>query len=73
MSLRVYVGKMVASFQRSLISYFSDMTFEKVAFLICFAIGTIFLFIAIFGPWRYYLLMCVSYIAAFIVTEERER
>ena len=52
--------------------YFSVITLEKAGFMICFLMGTIFLFIALFGPWRYYFLAVLSYLAAFLSTEERE-
>lgn len=73
MGIKLNISKFVDSCCKNLVAYFSHMTIEKVAFLICFTIGTVFLFVAIFGPWRYYVLMGVSYISAFIVTEEREK
>ena len=48
------------------------MTIEKVASLACLALGTVFLFMAVFGPWKYYFPMTLSYIAALIVTEDRD-
>ena len=73
MGIKLNISKIVDSCYRNLVAYFSHMTIEKVAFLICFTIGIVFLFVAIFGPWRYYVLTAVSFISAFIVTEEREK
>ncbi len=65
--------KLLESCSRGIVSYFSKITFEKAAFMGCFTLGTVFLFMALFGPWKYYLLMTICYISAFMVTEERER
>ena len=64
--------KLLESCSRGMTAYFSNMTIEKVASLACLALGTVFLFMAVFGPWKYYFPMTLSYIAAFIVTEDRE-
>ena len=72
MGVRLYISKFVESCGNGLKNYFTDITLEKAAFLMCFTFGLVFLFIALFGPWRYYLLAAICFISAFIVTEERE-
>ena len=64
--------KLLESCSRGMTAYFSNMTIEKVASLACFMLGNVFLFMAVFGPWKYYFPMTLSYIAALIVTEDRE-
>ena len=72
MGIGLNLHRIAESSAKYLKEYFAVMILEKAAFMICFALGTIFLFIALFGPWRYYFLAVLSYIAAFLVTEERE-
>ena len=72
MGIGLNLHRIVESSAKYLKEYFAVITLEKAAFMTCFALGTIFLFIALFGPWRYYFLAVLSYLAAFISTEERE-
>lgn len=72
MGIKLYISKFVESCSRGLLNYFSHMTLEKVSFLICFALGIVFLIAALAGAWRYYVTMFMCFIAAFLVTEERE-
>jgi len=68
MSIRLYITRIAKSFT----GWFAELTLEKVSFLICFTLGTVFLLMGVFGPWRYLVLMGICYISAFMVTEERE-
>ncbi len=68
MSIRLYITKMARSFSR----LFAGLTIEKISFMVCFTLGTIFLLMGIFGPWRYLVLTILCYLSAFMVTEERE-
>ena len=72
MGVRLSISKFVESCGSGLKQYFADITLEKAAFLMCFTFGLAFLFIAFFGPWRYYILALICFISAFIVTEDRE-
>ena len=73
MGIRLNVSKFVESCSKSIVKYFSTMTLEKGSSLVCFTMGTVFLILALCGPWKYYVTMSLCYLAAFIVTEDRER
>ncbi|MBQ7811887.1 MAG: hypothetical protein IJ394_04955 [Bacteroidales bacterium] len=73
MGIRLNISKFVESCSKNIVKYFSTMTLEKGSSLVCLIGGTVFLILALCGEWKYYVTMGLCYIAAFIVTEERER
>lgn len=53
-----------------------DGSMERICSIILFAVGTIFLLMALFGAWRYFFTMGVCYAAGLLfreVGEENEK
>ena len=45
---------------------------EKVCSIICVALGTIFMVMALLVTWRYLVTVGICYATAFLITEEKE-
>lgn len=52
---------------------FNDCTMERVCSVILFAAGTVFLFMALFGAWKYFFTMAVCYAAGILVREDIDK
>lgn len=55
--------------------HIKESSMERICSVILFAVGTVFLLMALFGAWRYFFTMGVCYAAGFLfreVDEEKE-
>ncbi len=50
----------------------SVVVMEKICSIVCFVAGTIFLLIALFGAWKYFLTMGICYAAGILVSEDAD-
>ena len=45
---------------------------EKICSIVCFVAGTVFLLIALFGSWKYFLTMGICYAAGILVSVDAQ-
>lgn len=46
-----------------------ESSMERICSIILFAVGTVFLFMALFGAWRYFFTMGICYAAGILFRE----